>query len=317
MVPLYVPLILGYGSVKWWHMFNTEQCEAINRMNCYFIYPLFMFEFTTHINPFNMNYLFVAGDVIAKCFLGLVLGGWTYFFNERYEWFVTGFSISAINNTSIVGLPLLGAMYGSLGEELVIQSALLQLIIWVMILLFMLEVRRARQSFESVSAIEMSRKDLEENIGVQVNDVRVVRPSTWAVIKIVLGKLAQNPNCHACIAGFIWALVASKWHFQMPSIIEGSITILSKAGIGTSMFCMGLFMALNEKIFACGAKATLLTMIFRFIIGPFLMGLACLALGLRGQVLRIAIVQAALPAAIISFIYAKEYGLHADVTSTA
>ncbi|WOH14368.1 hypothetical protein DCAR_0933887 [Daucus carota subsp. sativus] len=318
MVPLYVPVILGYGSVKWWHMFNPEQCNAINRMNCYFIIPLFIFEFTTHINPFKMNYLFVAGDVIAKCCIGLVLGGWTYFYRGSYEWCITGFSVSALNNSFIVGVPILKAMYGSLGEEIVIQSTVLQLIIWVMILLFMLEVRRARQSFESVSAVEMSGKDLEENSsGVREIDFRVARPSVWIVMKIVLGKLAKNPNCHACAAGLIWALVANRWHFKLPSIVEGSITIMSNAGRGTSMFCMGLFMALNEKIFACGARPTLLTTIARFVVGPLSVGLGCLALGLRGQVLRIATVQAALPPAVLSFIYAKEYGLHADVTSTA
>ncbi|XP_074378485.1 auxin efflux carrier component 5-like [Apium graveolens] len=317
MVPLYVALLLGYGSVKWWHMFTPDQTDAINRMNCYFIMPLFTFEFTTHLNPFKMNYLFVAGDVISKCVIGVMLGVWVYFFNGSFEWCITGFSMSTINNTLIVGVPLMRAMYGALGEDLVVQSAVLQSIIWIMILLFMLEVRRARRDFDSVSAIEMSGKDLEGNHRVQEIDVSVVRPSAWAVMKTVLGKLAKNPNCYACIAGLAWAFLAARWHFDMPSIMEGSILIMSKAGTGTSMFCMGLFMASNDKIIACGAKATMVGMILRFIAGPLSVGIACIAVGLRGDALRIAIVQSALPQAVATFIYAKEYGLHTNVISTA
>lgn len=210
MVPLYVPLVLGFGSVKWWHMFNQEQCDAINRMTCYFILPLFTFEFTTHINPFKMNYIFVAGDVISKCTIGAAIGLYTYFYDGSFGWCITILSMSSINNSLIVGVVIMRSMYGSLGEEIVIQSAVLQLIIWVMILLFMLEVRRTRRSFDSVAAIEMSENDLEENDGVGVIDADVVRPSVWVVIKVVLGKLAKNPNCLACIAGVIWALLAGR-----------------------------------------------------------------------------------------------------------
>ncbi|XP_063940001.1 auxin efflux carrier component 5 [Daucus carota subsp. sativus] len=454
MVPLYVALMLGYGSVKWWRMFTPEQSDAINRMTCYFIIPFLTFQFTTHLNPYKMNSLFVAADVISKCGIGAMLGLWAYFFGGSYEWCITGFSISSITNALIVGVPLMRAMYGSvgvdlviqsaimqntfwlivlffmlevrrarldfdsvaavemssgkdlegsggvhevdvsvvrpsvwamlkvvfeklaknpncyacivgliwafvaarwhfempsimegsilvmskagtgtsmfcmgvplmramygaLGEDLVIQSAVLQSIIWVMILLFMLEVRRARRDFDSVAAVEMSSgKDLEGNSDGEVN-VSVVRPSAWILMRTVLGKLAKNPNCYACIAGLVWAFLAARWHFEMPSIMEGSILVMSKAGTGTSMFCMGLFMASNDKIMACGAKATIIGMILRFIVGPMSVGLACLAVGLRGDVLRIAIVQSALPQAVATFIYAKEYGLHTNAISTA
>lgn len=211
ILPLYVPLILGYASVKWWHMFNPEQCSAINQMNFYFILPLFILEFTSHTNPFKMNYIFVGGDVICKCFISALLWAWTYFFDISYEWSITSFSLSAINNSLVLGSVVMRAMYGSLGQSIVIQSAVLQLIIYVMILLFMLEVRRSRLDFDSVSDIEMSGKDLEENDGVKEIDVSVVKPSVWVLIKIVLGKLAKNPNCAACIAGLIWALLAGRY----------------------------------------------------------------------------------------------------------
>ena len=65
MVPLYVALMLGYGSVKWWKIFTPEQCGAINRFVCFFTLPLFTFEFTAHVDPFEWNYLFIGADVIS------------------------------------------------------------------------------------------------------------------------------------------------------------------------------------------------------------------------------------------------------------
>lgn len=57
MMPLYVALGLGYGSVKWWHKLNAEHCDAINRLNYFFVLPFFTFDFISQVNPYKMNYL--------------------------------------------------------------------------------------------------------------------------------------------------------------------------------------------------------------------------------------------------------------------
>ncbi|XP_025011938.1 probable auxin efflux carrier component 5a isoform X2 [Ricinus communis] len=194
MVPLYVALLLGYGSIRWWKIFTPEQGGAVNRLVCYFTLPLFTFEFTAHVDPFKMNYLFIGADAISKFIIVVVLACW--------------------------------AKFSSKGSY------------------------------------------------------------TW-------------------------------WHFEMPSIMEGSILIMSKAGTGTAMFSMGIFMAVQEKVIACGAGLTVVGMILRFIAGPAAMAIGSIAVGLHGDVLRVAIIQAALPQSITSFIFAKEYGLHAEVLSTA
>ncbi|KAG2300368.1 hypothetical protein Bca52824_036840 [Brassica carinata] len=80
---------------------------------------------------------------------------------------------------------------------------------------------------------------------------------------------------------------------------------------------MGIFMALQEKFIVCGASLTALGMVLKFIAGPAAMAIGSIVVGLDGDVLRVAIIQAALPQSITSFIFAKEYGLHADVLSTA
>ncbi|KAJ8634257.1 hypothetical protein MRB53_027593 [Persea americana] len=321
VTPLYVALGLGYGSVRWWHIFTTEQCEAINRLVSFFTLPLFTFEFTAHVDPFDMNYRFIAADAISKVIIVLVLGAWAKCSSKgSYCWSITNFSLSTLTNTLVVGVPLLKAMYGPLGQDLVVQASVVQGIIWLTILLFVFEVRRTRSDVsvpattgDSDQAADYSNKDVEGNQTVIIPS----RPSFWSVMKIVWLKLALNPNSYASIFGVTWAFISNRWHFAMPSIMEGSVLIMSKAGTGMAMFSMGLFMAMQEKLIACGISLTVFGMVLRFIAGPAAMAIGSIAMGLHGDVLRISIIQAALPQSITSFIYAREYGLHADVLSTA
>lgn len=50
-------------------------------------------------------------------------------------------------------------------------------------------------------------------------------------------------------------------------------------------------MGLQEKIIACGVRLTMYAMAMRFVVGPLAMSVGSLALGLRSNVLQIAIVQ--------------------------
>ncbi|KAI3853575.1 hypothetical protein MKW98_025092 [Papaver atlanticum] len=316
MTPLYVALVLGYGSVKWWKIFTKEQCDAINKFVCYFTLPLFTFEFSSHVDPFEWNYKFIAADGISKVIIVIVLVAWAKgSSNGCYTWLITSFSLSTLTNSLVVGVPMLRAMYGDRGVNLVVQSSVFQGIVWLSILLFVLEFRKANDS-SSVDVESHMVKDLEGN-DKMVSVTTITRPSFWSMMKIVWVKLIVNPNVYASVIGIIWAFISNRWHVEMPAIIDGSVLIMSKAGIGSAMFSMGLFTAQQEKLLACGTSLTLFGVVLKFIAGPAAMAIGCIAVGLHGDVLRVAIIQAALPQSITSFIYAKEYGLHADVLSTA
>lgn len=56
----------------------------------------------------------------------------------------------------------------------------------------------------------------------------------------------------------------------------------------------GLFMALQPRIIACGNSIAAFAMAVRFLTGPAVMAAASIAVGLRGVLLRIAIVQVTL-----------------------
>lgn len=70
----------------------------------------------------------------------------------------------------------------------------------------------------------------------------------------------------------------------------------------------GLFMAKQEKIIACGTTLTVYGMVLRFIAGPAAMAIGCIAVGLHGDVLRIAIIQVNIHR--LYNIYSKEFIFH-------
>ncbi|RWR79764.1 PIN-like protein [Cinnamomum micranthum f. kanehirae] len=139
---------------------------------------------------------------------------------------------------------------------------------------------------------------------------------TRLILIMVWRKLIRNPNTYSSLIGLIWSLVSFRWGIEMPAIIAKSISILSDAGLGMAMFSLGLFMALQPRIIACGNSIAAFAMAVRFLMGPAVMAVASIAVGLRGVLLRIAIVQAALPQGIVPFVFAKEYNVHPDILST-
>ncbi|XP_072973561.1 auxin efflux carrier component 5-like [Typha angustifolia] len=323
MVPLYVALGLGFGSVKWWKIFTADQCNAINRLVTLFILPFLTFEFTLHTDPFAMNYRFLLADAVAKIVVVIILAIWVKYSSKgSYSWSITMFSLSTLTNTLVVGVPLVSAMYGKWAQDLVVQLSVVQAIAWFTLLLLAFELKKAGVGLSSVSA--QSNNGGSQVMLVEsstVNDVEekseIVSRPFRSLMKIARFKLALNPNVYAGILGITWAFIANRWRFQMPSIIEGSVLIMSRAGTGMAMFSMGLFMALQEKIIACGPLLTVFGMVLKLVAGPAAAAIGAMALGLRGDVLRLAIIQAALPQSITSFIFAKEYEVHADVLSTA
>ncbi|PWZ31311.1 putative auxin efflux carrier component 5a [Zea mays] len=345
-VPLYFALFLGYGSVRWWRIFTREQCDAVNRLVAFFALPFFTFEFTLHTDPFQVNYRAVAADVISKAVIVGVIGCWA---GSRVSsagkgkgavgWSITGFSLSTLTNSLVVGVPMARAMYGEWAQQLVVQLSVFQAIVWLTLLLFVLETRKAAigmyvvpggaaDSDDGVPDSPVKDKDVEAAAGdrrpaagpaaaATVVVVVPVKPSLWALVKVVAHKLSRNPNTYASFVGITWACVANRLHIELPSAFEGSVLIMSKSGTGMAMFSMGLFMAQQEKVLACGPSFAALGLVLKFALGPAAMAIGSIAVGLRGDVLRVAIIQAALPQSITSFIFAKEYGLHADVLSTA
>ncbi|KVI00316.1 Auxin efflux carrier, partial [Cynara cardunculus var. scolymus] len=133
------------------------------------------------------------------------------------------------------------------------------------------------------------------------------------ILKMVCFKLVKNPNSYASILGLSWALASCRWGIKKPQILENSVTILSDAGLGMAMFSLGLFMASQPKLIACGNRLAAYGMVARFVAGPAVMAVASIAVGLRGTILQVSIVQASLPQGIVPFVFSREYNLHPDI----
>lgn len=569
VVPLYVAMILAYGSVKWWKIFSPDQCSGINRFVALFAVPLLSFHFISTNNPYAMNYRFIAADTLQKVIVLVVLAIWSRVSSRgSLEWSITLFSLSTLPNTLVMGIPLLKGMYGDNSGSLMVQIVVLQCIIWYTLMLFLFEYRGAklliteqfpdtagsiisfkvdsdilsldgkepletqaevgedgkihvkvRKSTSSRSeafsrpshgvsltprpsnltnaeiySLQSSRNQtprgssfnhtdfysfvngkglstvsprtsnfgnlgFDEESGANVNGgvppfgatnrgvpasgypappsagifspaaakkagggggggggkdlhmfvwsssaspvseggLHVFRggavggggaadyahdvggaghpkdyddygreefgygnraagngpdvegptlsklgsssttelrpkasaqgeskptsmPPTSVMTRLILimvwRKLIRNPNTYSSLIGLTWSLVSYRWHVEMPAIVAGSIAILSNAGLGMAMFSLGLFMALQPRIIACGNSVASFAMAVRFITGPAVMAAASIAVGLRGVLLHIAIVQAALPQGIVPFVFAKEYNVHPDILST-
>ncbi|MQL96005.1 hypothetical protein Taro_028677, partial [Colocasia esculenta] len=145
MVPLYVAMILAYGSVRWWKIFTPDQCSGINRFVALFAVPLLSFHFISTNDPYAMNFRFIAADTLQKLIVLAVLAVWTRVSSRGcLEWTITLFSLSTLPNTLVMGIPLLKGMYGDFSGGLMVQIVVLQCIIWYTLMLFMFEFRAAR-----------------------------------------------------------------------------------------------------------------------------------------------------------------------------
>nr|GMC71763.1 probable auxin efflux carrier component 1C [Ipomoea batatas] len=562
VVPLYVAMILAYGSVKWWKIFSPDQCSGINRFVALFAVPLLSFHFIAGNDPYTMNLRFILADTLQKLIVLGVLAVWANLSKRgSLEWSITLFSLSTLPNTLVMGIPLLKGMYGAFSGSLMVQIVVLQCIIWYTLMLFLFEFRGARmliseqfpntaasivsihvdsdvmsldgrQPLETEAEVKedgklhitvrksnASRSDIfsrrsntprpsnltnaeiyslqssrnptprassfnhtdfyslvgtgsrksnfgandlvyglsaaasrgptprpsnyeeetsgnkpparfhypapnpamfspSKTLGIGANankgeedgnkdlhmfvwsssaspvsdvfgghdyagaaaldqppapkDIRLpfspakveghrnnnqesymereefsfgnrdvemnnheadekkvgenkvttkAMPPTSVMTRLILimvwRKLIRNPNTYSSLFGLTWSLISFRWNVKMPAIIAQSISILSDAGLGMAMFSLGLFMALQPRIIACGNRVAAFAMAVRFFTGPAVTAAASIAVGLRGVLLHVAIVQAALPQGIVPFVFAKEYNVHPDILSTA
>lgn len=215
--PLYVPLSLGYASVRWWKLFTPEQCTAINKLVAYFTLPFFTFEFASHVDPFTTNYQVIAADVLSKVIIVAILAFWaTCSSKGSYSWSITNFSLITLTNSLVVGVPMLRGMYGKLGEDLVVQLSVFQAIVWLTVLLFVLELRKARTSVLSVVAASKDSQvvsvDIDKDAQGTDTTLSNEKPSICAIMKVVFWKLALNPNSYASIVGIIWASISNRYN---------------------------------------------------------------------------------------------------------
>ncbi|XP_047048462.1 probable auxin efflux carrier component 5b [Lolium rigidum] len=326
MAPLYFALVLGYCSVRWWKLFTRDQCDAINRLVIYFALPFFAFDFNAHAGTFAASYRVLAADAVAKLLVIVSLAFWAAASSRKaaptsYSWCITGFSLATLSNGLLVGAPLMDAMYGKWARDIVVQLSVVQAVLWLPVLLVVFEARQAWMEVTAPAPAPALEEGLQEDVDRAAaggGRKKKTGCAFWGPLLRNVGlKVVGNPNVYASLLGVLWSIVANRWNLEIPLIIDGSIEIMSKTGLGIGMFNMGLFIGLQDKIIMTGPGLTTLGMVLRFVAAPATTMVGAILLGLRGDVLRVAIIQAALPQSVGTFFFAREYDLHADVLSTA
>ncbi|XAR51773.1 hypothetical protein NMG60_11006505 [Bertholletia excelsa] len=300
-IPLYVAMILAYISAKWWKLFTEAECSGINKNN-----------------PYQMNMKLICADFLQKLFAFVALATITKIRSRgNLRWIITGISLSTLPNTLILGIPILRAMYGEEAAILLSQIVVLQSIIWYNLLLFLFEVNAMKEAnlTQPTEANEPDDQDeAQSKEGEQEEKVTTPRKTKFIIILSTVGKnLILNPNTHATVLGLIWASIHFRWEVNLPKIVGQSVSILADGGLGMAMFSLGLFMASRNIIMG---RMVALAMVMKFVLGPVLMAASSTAIGLKGKVFRVAIVQAALPQGIVPFVFARQYNVNPDILST-
>ncbi|XP_037464168.1 probable auxin efflux carrier component 9 [Triticum dicoccoides] len=364
MAPLYTAAALGYASVRWLKAFSEEQCAGINRFVATYAMPALIFDMVSTNDPYAMNGRLVAADTLQKGVMLLGLVAWAAWSSPRrrdtsagngkvaaspLQWVITAFSMAQLPSTIVMGVPLLGALYGPTSKDLMKQIVVMQLCVWYNVVIFMYEYMAAKDGSTKVGPAPASPENVESTevqaaqqgmaaasqttstavVGeaspthgadaevAEAEDVALPPPPSMSHVAFVTGKkVLKIPNTYATFLGLFWALIAFKCRIKMPKIIVDSLFTIQTTTVGLSMFSSGTFMARQPRFIPCGYAIALVSMILKFLIGPMAMLLASFAIGMQGTLLRIAVIQAALPLSVISFVYAKEYKVHADIMST-
>jgi auxin efflux carrier family len=210
MAPLYFALGLGYCSVRWWKLYTRDQCDAMNHMATYFATPFLAFDFAARMDPYAFNYRVLAADALSKVVIVLALAAWAAASATRccrhggleftFSRGITGYSLAALNNSLIVGVPLLNGLYGEWARDLIVQISVAQFIFYFPLLLLAFEVRRASGG-EAVQAKDDMEGGPEER-----------RPELliWPLVRVVLLNLTRNPCVYAGLLGVAWSCVTHR-----------------------------------------------------------------------------------------------------------
>ncbi|URE28826.1 auxin efflux carrier [Musa troglodytarum] len=279
MMPLYAAMALGYASVRK-KAFTPEQCAGINHFVALLAVPLLIFRMISSNNPYTMNIRFLAADTLQKVIILAALAAWARFSkNGSIAWVITLFSLATLPNTVLMGVPVLRGMYGPMSENLMVQIVVLQFVVWYVLVVFLFEYMAAQNAF-----MEQQLMPPPQANGSHSVDILAVNAD------------GSDPDV---------------------SIAQEETTRPS----GMLILCQLLawactFMARRKKFITCGYYLAVLAMVMRFLIGPIVMLVSSFAVGLHGVFLNVGVVQAALPLAVLSFVYAEEYNVHPDIMST-
>ncbi|CAK9325916.1 unnamed protein product [Citrullus colocynthis] len=140
---------------------------------------------------------------------------------------------------------------------------------------------------------------------------------TKLVVYMLWKKIRRNPITYSSLIGIIWSLISFKYDIKLPTLLQRCVLMLSDTGQALSMFSLGIFMASQPNIIACSMSEAASALLVRFLVSPMLIAAISKLVNLHGIALHTAIIQAAFPQGVVSFVLAKEYDVYPNVLSTS
>ncbi|CAM6003959.1 unnamed protein product [Sphagnum balticum] len=148
VVPLYMAMLLGYGSLRWWKLVQVpEQCVGIAQLQHLLPPSCLRLPFPGFQQPYNLSLHILAADFSPKPFFSVksrivraspavlsVLCAWALASSSLYsakaavartsfDWVISIFMLATLPNTVIVGIPLLQPMYGEIALQVAYASS--------------------------------------------------------------------------------------------------------------------------------------------------------------------------------------------------
>jgi malonate transporter and related proteins len=120
----------------------------------------------------------------------------------------------------------------------------------------------------------------------------------------------REPRVWVPLVGAVFVVL----NIQIPRVMIGSLDLMGEATTGLSLFVAGLIIS-EEKVRFNAAVAV--DVLFKNLVQPAAMLATVLVFGVHGVLAREAILLAAIPSAVITTMFAEEYGVLASESSTA
>ena len=135
------------------------------------------------------------------------------------------------------------------------------------------------------------------------------------IVQKVLGRLVRNPILYGAALGVAFSLLDTFGGVPLPVALDKTAKQFADTVLGIALFDIGLF-AYGRPVLQCSWPQLGAGLATRFVVSPALAYATASALGLRGELFKLFVLQAALPQAIVSFAIAVDYATYPNVFST-
>ncbi|GBG79697.1 hypothetical protein CBR_g29961 [Chara braunii] len=136
------------------------------------------------------------------------------------------------------------------------------------------------------------------------------------VVRLTAKAFLKQRLLFSGLLGVAFSLLASKYGFEMPTVMRKTVSMLSNMCLGLSMVSLGLFTGCQASLIPIGWWTTTWTFSLRFVWGPLAVAVISYLFGCRGLTLKVGLIHNALPQAVMSFVLASQFDVHPDVLGT-